>query len=119
MVDPERADSYIRSSGRERMRRVDAGILREYVRANTRLQCRFGCSACESSCPAAVPISDVLRQRMYAVRYQNTELAAAGYAKLGAGAAACLSCTTQSCLAACPYELDVPAMTRETAKLLG
>jgi NADPH-dependent glutamate synthase beta subunit-like oxidoreductase len=56
---------------------------------------------------------------MYAKRYGNLPLARTGYAALGQGASACLSCSGQPCQNACPYGLDISALTRETAALLG
>jgi hypothetical protein len=40
---------------------------------------------------------------MYARDYGDYRLAQAEYAMLGAGAAACLSCTSRACAGACPY----------------
>jgi hypothetical protein len=119
MESTELADAYIRASGQSGLRTRDARILERYVRDHTAEYCRSGCSVCESSCPLGVPIADVLRQRMYAKSYGNLALARTGYAGLGDGASACLSCSGQPCADACAYGLDISALTRETAVLLG
>ena len=119
MESTELADGYIRASGQRGLRTSDARILERYVRDHTVDYCRSGCSACESSCPLGVPIADVLRQRMYAKSYGNRVLARTGYENLGAGAAACISCSGQPCVDACVYGLDISSLTRDTAKLLG
>jgi hypothetical protein len=56
---------------------------------------------------------------MYAKSYGNLPLARSGYAALGQGASPCLSCSGQPCEGACEYGLDISALTRETAELLG
>jgi predicted aldo/keto reductase-like oxidoreductase len=119
MESTEIADGYIRASGQRGLRTSDARILEKFVQDHTADYCRSGCAACESSCPFGVPVADVLRQRMYAKSYGNLELARTGYANLGDGASACLSCSGQPCADACVYGLDIPSLTRETAALLG
>ena len=51
-----------------------------------------------------VAISEVLRTRMYATDYEDFAYAREDYAKLGAGAGACESCTHQACLGSCPKD---------------
>jgi hypothetical protein len=119
MTSVEVADSYIRASGKRGVRASDARILEHYVRTQTTDYCRPGCSGCESACPLGVQIADTLRQRMYAKRYGNLPLARSGYAALGQGASACLSCSGQPCGNACEFGLEIGALTRETAALLS
>ncbi len=119
MTSTEVADSYIRASGKRGLRSSDARILEHYVHDHTADYCRAGCSDCEFACPLGVPIADVLRQRMYAKRYDNLPLARTGYAALGQGASPCLSCSGQPCEGACSYGLEISALTRETDALLG
>ena len=113
------ADKYIAYSGDTSFEKADAGALRNYVQNHSGDYCRAGCNDCESSCPAGVPVSDVLRQRMYAESYGDVEMAKQGYDLLGEGASPCLTCTLPTCLSACSHGLDVPSLTRRTAKLLG
>jgi predicted aldo/keto reductase-like oxidoreductase len=119
MNNPALADSYIACSGERTLQKSDKRTLERFVRANTRSYCRNNCCACGTSCPHGVPIADVLRQRMYALRYGYMDLARDGYATLQGNSTACLSCAKSSCAAACPYDLDVPELVRETTELLS
>jgi len=112
-------EEYVAASGEAKVGRLDRRMLREYVRDQSESYCRNGCDACAGSCPAGVPIADVLRARMYELRYEDPGKAAASYGALGAGAAACADCAHQSCAQACPFELPVAALTRDTHGLLG
>jgi ferredoxin len=97
----------------------DQRVLREYTESNSGSYCRPGCGACADSCPVKVPISDVLRARMYKLDYGDDRLAADSYARLAAGASPCLQCAEAVCQSACPYGLRVGDLTRSTARLLG
>jgi predicted aldo/keto reductase-like oxidoreductase len=110
-------DEYLGASGQTTVGWRDRRLLREYVRAESDRTCRAGCDRCAGSCPEGVAIDDVLRARMYALRYEDPRKAADSYAA-GTGAAACLACTHQACLGACPFGLAIPELTRETARLL-
>jgi ferredoxin len=79
--------------------RADLVLLARYEQRNGATQCRYGCGACLSSCPEAVPIDAVLRTRMYAEDYGAPELARAEYAALGRGAEACIGCAHRACAA--------------------
>ncbi len=113
-----RIDEYRAASGQPHPKQEDARLLRQYVALNSAAYCRPACSACQSACPADVPIGEILRARMYAQDYGNLAKARATYAGLGAGASACLGCSGP-CLAACPYDLAVPELTAATHDLLG
>ncbi len=119
MKNPRTANRDIACSGDPAFRKADAEVLKHYIAANTADYCRNACNACESSCPYDVPIADVLRQRMYAEKYGDLELAQRGYDALGAGASPCLSCVQPACANACDYGLDIPDLTRATARSLG
>jgi predicted aldo/keto reductase-like oxidoreductase len=110
---------YVGASGRVGVGPDEARLLREYVRLANASYCRNDCSACEGSCPASVSIPDVLRARMYAVDYGAGEMAQESYERAPVNAAACESCANPTCLAACPYGVTVPELTREAARLLG
>ncbi len=66
-----------------------------------------------------MPIAEVLRTRMYDVDYRDHLLARTDYARLGKGAAACLICSHQACLGACPIGIPIAAFTRDAAKRLA
>jgi predicted aldo/keto reductase-like oxidoreductase len=117
MTSAAHIDEYLGASGWTRARAGDARLLAGYEARNGATQCQTGCSACESSCPRGVPISDVLRARMYAEDYGDAELAREAYAELASGAAACLSCAERSCT--CPHGLAIPDLTSRTHRLLA
>ena len=119
MRSREQIDEFLGASGWTRPTRADLGLLTAYLERNSQAQCRHGCSACEAACPASVPVSEVLRTRMYAEDYGDLAHGREEYALLGAGAQACLSCSQRTCAGACPYGLPVDELTRRTHGLLG
>jgi predicted aldo/keto reductase-like oxidoreductase len=118
MTSREQVDEYLGASGRGAVREGDLQLLRRYARRNHASYCRPACGACATSCPRGVPISELLRARMYAVDYRNLDLARGTYRSLGASASACLSCATPSCLGACPHGLDIPQLAASASHLL-
>jgi len=119
MKTRESVDEYLGASGWTRPRQADLGLLSAYLARNSQSQCRHGCSSCEGSCPLGVPVSEVLRTRMYAEDYGDPAQGREEYSGLQVNASACLSCQVRSCAAACPYGLDVAALTGRTHRLLG
>jgi hypothetical protein len=119
MTGAAQIDEYLGASGAGRNRRADLRLLERYAAAQLGRYCQHGCNLCEASCPAGVPISEVLRARMYDVDYVDPELARAAYAGLGSGAGACLACAARPCLGACPNGIPVAGFTRDAALRLG
>jgi predicted aldo/keto reductase-like oxidoreductase len=119
MTSPELIDEYVSASGSAEVSQSDLELLHRYVEMRAGSYCQPGCSACESSCPHAVAIAEVLRTRMYAVDYRDPVLARAEYAELGDGANACLTCAHRSCLRACPLGLPIAELTCDAAKRLS
>lgn len=119
MTSREMIDEYLGASGSRNVREEDLPLLDRYARVNGRSYCRPACNACESSCPAAVAISDVMRTRMYAVDYGDLRMAREAYAMIAANAQACLSCTGKPCANACPHGLAIDALTAPTHRLLS
>jgi len=119
MTSAELIDEYVAASGEPEVRGDGLRLLDRYARLQDRHYCRPGCSFCEGACPENVEIAEILRTRMYAVDYRDPALAVEDYAKLGAGADACLACAHQACLGACPYGLPIPELTRDAATRLG
>jgi len=111
-------DEYLGASGWQAPTRADEKLLERYQARNGATQCRYGCGDCGSACPAGVPISDVLRTRMYAEDYGDLALARSEYAALGAGAEACLACPHQACAQACPHGLAIPELTRRAQRAI-
>jgi predicted aldo/keto reductase-like oxidoreductase len=119
MKSHELISEYLGASGAERVTSSDVRLLQRYAHKFGGSYCRHGCNACAGSCPRDVPIAEVLRTRMYATDYRDAELALEDYARLGAGASPCLSCSGAPCQSACPLGLRIPELTRSTHLLLG
>jgi predicted aldo/keto reductase-like oxidoreductase len=119
MKNREQIDEYLGASGRGAVREGDLRLLRRYAQRNGGSYCRPACGACAESCHRGVPISELLRARMYAVDYEDLDLARGTFQNLGAGASACLSCANPSCLGACPHGLDIPRLAASASRLLG
>jgi hypothetical protein len=116
MTSQGQIDEYLGASGARNVAAADVALLARYVAMHSSTTCRFGCDACESSCPAGVSIADVLRVRMYAEDYGDAGMAREEYSRIGEPAAACLSCTTQACMGSCPHGLRVPELTSSVAR---
>jgi hypothetical protein len=119
MTSPAQVDEYLGASGSTRTSRYDRRLLARYEERNGGALCRPACGACQDACPESVPIADALRTRMYARDYGDPALARREYAQLGAGAAACASCSHQACARACPFGLPIPELTRPLHGLLA
>jgi predicted aldo/keto reductase-like oxidoreductase len=118
MQSPGQVDEFVSASGSVKVTRLDDELLRRYMALNDATYCRPLCNTCEPACPEQVPIADVLRHRMYYEDYKSERMATAGYATLPSSAAACLTCTHQRCLQACPYGVPIPELTRQAHRLL-
>jgi predicted aldo/keto reductase-like oxidoreductase len=66
-----------------------------------------------------VPIADVLRTRMYAQDYGDLKLARREYARLGDGAAACLTCAHPVCVGACTHGLAINTLLAPMHRMLA
>ena len=119
MNDPEMIDEYLGASGSTRVSRADLELLGRYAAKNGGSYCQHGCNLCESACPSAVAIAEVLRTRMYDVDYGDREFAREEYAQLEQPALACLSCDGAPCANACPIGIPISELTRQAAKALG
>jgi predicted aldo/keto reductase-like oxidoreductase len=119
MKSREMVDEYLGASGYTVPRREDLALLARYEALNGSKQCRYGCDACASSCPAGVPIAEVLRARMYARDYGDLELGRRDYAKLRDAAAPCVGCGIKSCAGACPHGVAIEELTAPAHRLLA
>lgn len=118
MTSTEQIDEYVAASDGARPSAAELDWLDRYLASAPEGYCEHGCNICESSCPAGVAISEVLRTRMYARDYDDIEFAREEYAKLEANAAPCVGCAAP-CTGACPAGIDIGYLTRETHRELG
>lgn len=118
MTSRQQIDEYVAASGAGAPTVADVELLGLYLASAGADYCNHGCAACESSCPAGVPISEVLRTRMYATHYQDVAFARTEYAALPVDASACASCTGIPCRGACPHGLAIPRLTVSAHRML-
>ncbi len=104
-------DLYLQASG-EAFAAEDQRTLDRYAALYGNDYCRTGCSDCEISCPAGVPIASILRYQMYFERYEEEKRAMQSYAALERNATDCLACSLESCVAGCPHQLPVALKLR-------
>ncbi len=116
MTGESEIDEFLGASGAPAISEADMSLLTKYVAMQGSRHCQQGCGVCAESCPYQVPISDVLRTRMYEVDYRDRQLALASYANIEKGAGQCLSCTAQSCLGACPNNIPIASLTQDAAR---
>jgi len=119
MTSREQIDEYVAASGSGDPDREDLALLARYVARTADSTCVVGCGTCAGSCPAGVPIAEVLRTRMYALDYGLPGIAAREYATLERGAEACLGCSGAPCASACPAGVPIAELARDTARRLG
>ncbi len=119
MTSPELIDEYLGASGETEVTAYDFELLEQYARLTDMTYCRHACNDCEGSCPYEVPISDVLRTRMYAVDYQDLPFARSEYAQLATDASPCLNCDGSPCRNACSHGLNIAKLCGPTHVMLS
>ncbi len=119
MTDESEIDEFLMASGNPTVAESDLRLLKYYVAMQGSSHCQQGCGVCADSCPKNVPISEVLRARMYDVDYRDRKFALDSYANLEIDASQCLECSTKDCLGACPNKLPIASLTRDAARRLG
>ncbi len=119
MTDEIEIDEFLGASGSSPVAVNEMRLLTNYVALQGSRYCQQGCGVCANSCPYDVPISDVLRTRMYEVDYRDRSYALDSYASLERDASACLGCRVQSCLGACPNNIPIASLTRDAAQRLS
>ncbi len=112
-------DEYLGASGGQAAAADDLPLLARYAYRFGSSSCRHGCGDCLDSCPAGVEIGEVLRARMYAVDYGDLTLARDEYARLGPGAAPCLTCAARPCANACAHGVPIARLLAPTHRMLG
>ena len=119
MTSKENIDEYLGASGVNTVTADARRLLDTYAQLNGANYCKHACNQCSGACPYGVPISDVLRTRMYATDYQDVTFARDEYALLTTDASACLSCSGQPCQDACPNGIDIHKLCAPTHKMLA
>jgi predicted aldo/keto reductase-like oxidoreductase len=119
MTSREIIDEYLGASGSRASAALDLQILNRYASLNGKSYCRHGCNECADACPYGVPISDVMRARMYAHDYGDLRLARSEYAMLAGSAAACLSCDAKPCAGSCPHGIATEVLLAPAHQLLS
>jgi uncharacterized protein len=116
---PSQLDEYLYASGKP-MAAKDLAVLQRYDELVTNQYCRPGCGECLESCPAGLPINDVLRYSMYYEGYGSERVAMAKYGKLGADrqASVCAGCAAP-CQSACPFEIPIRDRMVKAHRLLA
>ncbi|HEY8493046.1 MAG TPA: aldo/keto reductase [Myxococcota bacterium] len=109
-------DEYLAASGTAPDAR-DHALLRAYDEAIAGRHCAPHCGRCLDSCPAGLPIADVLRYRMYHEDYGWAERARSAYARLGRDASSCIGCAAP-CTGACPLGIPIQQRMLESHRLL-
>ena len=110
-------DEYLYASG-QRLTNEDVAVLNRYDQSIIGSYCAPHCGDCLDSCPEGVPISDVLRHRMYFEDYHDERNAMELYSKLEVNASACIGCSAP-CLGSCPVGIHIPERTQGAHELLS
>ncbi|MDG2278267.1 MAG: aldo/keto reductase [Pseudomonadales bacterium] len=119
MTSADQIDEYLGASGASTVSAEGRKLLDQYANLNGANYCKHACNLCSGACPYGVPISDVLRTRMYATDYQDVEFARDEYALLETNASACLSCSGAPCQSACPNGIEIDKLCAPTHRMLG
>ncbi len=119
MTSTEKINEYLGASGERKVTQRDFELLEQYARLTDMTYCRHACNDCEGACPSEVPISDVLRSRMYATDYGDLHFAKDEYARLDSNASACLSCDGSPCKDACTHSINIARLCGPTHLMLS
>jgi len=115
----EEIDEYLQASGATTPGQAGLEQLEDHRFASRNRYCNHGCQQCEASCPQGVPVSEVLRTRMYAAEVGDLKYAREEYAKLERKAEACAACTRPACAGRCPLGLDIAALATSAHSALA
>ena len=103
---PQHVDEYLYASGKT-LGTHDVATLERYDELTAGTHCAPHCGDCLASCPAGLPVHDVLRYRMYFEDYGHEKEGIRQYAKLGAAnASLCANCPAP-CANSCPLGIDI------------
>jgi predicted aldo/keto reductase-like oxidoreductase len=102
-------EDYARASG-GKLAATERAELTRMAALTSDSVCRIGCGDCMSRCSMGVSIPSVFRHDMYYTDYADVAKAKGEYAdllRIGASAAACLGCSNQTCVGACPHGVPI------------
>ena len=118
MSSRSQIDEYLHASGQP-VQQADIALLEKYDRLIANDYCPPGCGECLSSCPAEVPVDDILRYAMYYENYGQQRVGMEEYAKLpeARNASQCVDCRAP-CEQACPSQLPIKAKLLHADRLL-
>lgn len=119
MTTQPQIDEFLGASGARATAAADLPLLNRYATLNGDSQCRPACKECANACPFGVPISDVMRTRMYARDYRDMRMARSEYAMLPTNAAACLTCDSKPCAGSCPHGIATDLLLAPTHRMLA
>ena len=119
MTSTAKIDEFLGASAWQSLAAGDKSLLQRYAALNGASYCQQGCNDCAGACPFEVPISDVLRTRMYATDYQDLDFARREYAQLEVNASACLGCNGAPCQDACSHGLPIAELCAPTHRMLA
>ena len=119
MTSTAKIDEFLAASGQRGITQADFELLEQYARLTHMSYCNHACNDCSGACPYGVPMSDVLRTRMYATDYGNLKFARDEYALLGQSAQACLSCDGKPCRDACTQGINIAQLCGPTHVMLS
>jgi len=119
MTSRQMIDEYLGASGSRVTAEADLQLLNRYASLNGDSQCRPACNECANACPYGVPISDVMRTRMYARDYGDMRFARTEYSMLSSNAAACLTCDAKPCAGSCPHGIATDVLLAPTHRMLA
>jgi hypothetical protein len=113
----QHVDEYLAASGTV-LETEDVALLQRYDALTAGDYCQPHCGACLDTCPAGLPINDVLRYRMYARDYGWPEEGRRHYARLLADARTCLGCPAP-CAGTCPIGVPIREKMLDAHRVLA
>ncbi|MFC1556240.1 4Fe-4S dicluster domain-containing protein, partial [candidate division KSB1 bacterium] len=108
MNNYDKVAEYLAVSGTTSLTSEDNQILDTVAAHVGKIYCRPGCGDCYGKCPNDVPVSDILRYKMYFENYGNEKHAMAEYRAIPEknSAVQCAECSGP-CETSCPYNVKV------------
>ena len=106
--DFDTIDRFLPLSGTN-VARAQTAALENYRVAASSLYCRHACTDCAGTCPAAVPVSTVMRYAYYFTEQGREKHAMTKYAGLGYGDLLPCDACSGVCKGACPHGVNIKA----------